>query len=227
MGLDERIRARLERTLGVVDDHGTLGPRLLDDARRLWRRIEALRTAQAMTLAPPGDDALELANYALQLPLRREHIGSMTSPGPAGRVARYTLRDRAEEAAELLVLELSPDADPVLLDHSVRILRDLPERSPVMEGARLLADAINLDDFGVIGILQHMAQLTRHGEGLTQLASRLQTREQYGYWEARLRDGFHSETARALARARLEHARTVAGMINREVAERAPTDRSQ
>ena len=39
MPLDARLRQRLEQALGVVDDHGTAGPRLLDDAVRLWRRV--------------------------------------------------------------------------------------------------------------------------------------------------------------------------------------------
>jgi hypothetical protein len=39
MPLDARLRLRLEQALGVVDDNGTAGPRLLDDAVRLWQRV--------------------------------------------------------------------------------------------------------------------------------------------------------------------------------------------
>ncbi len=102
MSVDAKLREYVEQALAVVDDHGTHGPRLLDDAARLWARIERFI---AMHLVHEGLDreALELACYAMQLPSRK---GKATGAGgkAAGRGAtRSTLRDRAEEAAELLV----------------------------------------------------------------------------------------------------------------------------
>ena len=38
--VDAKLRQRLARVLGVVDEHGTMGPRLVDDAQRLWRRVQ-------------------------------------------------------------------------------------------------------------------------------------------------------------------------------------------
>src|SRR5256885_5131939 len=93
MPLDAKLRQRLEQALSVVDDHGTAGPRLLDDALRLWQRVEKLA---AMNLVPAEGldrDALELACYALQLPLRRRRTL------PTGPQQRSTLRQRSEESA--------------------------------------------------------------------------------------------------------------------------------
>src|SRR5687767_12356910 len=100
MPLDARLRERLEQELSVVDDHGTAGPRLLDDARRLWGRVRRFIAMGLVSIGSEGQesDALELACYAMLLPRR----GRGGAP-PAGRPARATLRDRAEEAAELLV----------------------------------------------------------------------------------------------------------------------------
>jgi hypothetical protein len=89
----------------------------------------------------------------------------------------------------------------------------------VPDEARILADAVNLDDFGVIGLLMQMIQLTRLGDGITQLADGSEKRDQYGYWEARLKDGFHFEPVRKLARKRLEHARQSAKMLLEEMSE--------
>jgi hypothetical protein len=201
----------MEQALAVVDEHGTTGPRLVDDAVRLSRRIGRFI---AMNLVAEGIDAeaLELACYAIQLPLRRPRTLS------SGRPARVTLRERAEEAAELL-LNVASDASEELLDRTTRILQEMPHRSPMLDEARLLADALNLDDFGVTGLVQQCIQLSRQGEGLLQLADGLEKREQYGYWDARLKDGFHFEPIRQIARRRLDNARHLALLLLTELRE--------
>ena len=211
MSLDATLRAKLEQALAVVDEHGTHGPRLVDDAVRLWRRIGHFI---AMNLVAEGIDleALELACYAIELPLRRPR----TLPG--GRTGRVTLRERAEESAELL-LNVAADADEALLDRSTRILQEMPHRSPMLDEARLLADALNLDDFGVTGLAQYVIQLSRQGEGVLQLTEGLEKREQYGYWDARLKDGFHFEPVRQIARRRLDNARHLALLLLTELRE--------
>jgi hypothetical protein len=200
----------------VVDDHGTPGPRLLDDALRLWQRVEKL---VAMNLVPAEGldrDALELACYALQLPSRR------TRTLPTGRPQRSTLRERSEESAELLLGVAGNDTDELLLDRSTRLLHEMPHRSPMVDEARLLADAVNLDDFGVLGVALQVVQLARQGEGVNQLAEGCEARELYGYWDARLKDGFHFEAVRQIAQRRLESARQVCAMLSAELREDVP-----
>ncbi len=212
MPLQENLRLTLERTLSTVDDQGTVGPRLLDDARRLWARLRALVEMNLIT-NPPDLDGLELASYAVQLPQRRGR------PTAAGRPVRATLRDRAEEAAEMLLSIAPADTDESLLDRATRILREMPHRSPMVEEAKLLADAVNLDDFGLTGFALLAGQLARQGEGVIQLANGLDKREQYGYWEARLKDGFHFDAVRKIALRRLETARKVAILLRAELDE--------
>ena len=215
MSVDAKMREHVEQALGVVDDQGTHGPRLLDDAERLWRRIGAFI---GMHLVHEGVDreALELACYAMQLPGRRK--ARLT-----GRAAsRSTLRDRAEEAAELLVGIAGPEADESLLDRATRILQEMPHRSPMLDEAKLLADAVNLEDFGAIGVIAHTIQLARAGEGVSQLAEGCEKREQYGYWDARLKDGFHFEAVRQLAIKRLTHARQLCAMLAEELKQDRP-----
>src|SRR5439155_26125793 len=108
------------------------------------------------------------------------------------------------------------DIDEGLLDRATRVLQEMPHRSPMIDEAKLLADAVNLDDFGIVGLLTQMIQLARQGDGVSQLADGAEKREQYGYWEARLKDGFHFEPVRQIARRRLAHARQVATMLAEE-----------
>ncbi len=210
MQLDEKLRRRLERALNVVDDQGTVGTRLLESARRLWARLVAF---QGGGLVPGGLDceSLELCAYAIQLPLRQ--VRGSTK----GRAGLPNLRDRAEEAAEMLLAMAAADTDEALLDRGTRILYEMPHRAPMLDEARVLADAVNLDDFGLTGLVSLCMAAGRHGEGIAQLSDGLEKREQYGYWEARLKDGFHFEPVRQIARSRLESARQVARMLKLEL----------
>src|SRR4029078_9577888 len=129
MPLDAKLRQRLEEALGVVDDHGTAGPRLLDDAERVWGRVHKFI---GMNLVPAEGldlDALELACFALQLPQRR------TRTLPTGKHRRDTTRERAEESAELLLGVAGGDADELLLDRAARVLHEMPHRSPMVDEA--------------------------------------------------------------------------------------------
>ncbi len=215
MPLDAKVRQRLEAALGAVDDHGTAGPRLREDAGRLWRRVLAF-VARGFVADGLDRDALELACLAMQLPLRRHH------PLPTRRQLRTNLRARAEEAAEMLINVAGEAADEVLLDRSIRVLHETHQRSPMLEESRLLADAVNLEDFGVTGLMHQMIQLTRNGDGIVQLADGCRKREQYGYWDARLKDGFHFEPVRQLARRRLENARQLCDLLHEELDETLP-----
>jgi hypothetical protein len=210
MPLDAKLRQRLDAALAVVDDHGTAGPRLKDDAKRLWRRVEQFVDAPLVTDGVDRD-ALELACFAMQLPLKRRRTAA------GGRPVRINLRARAEEAAELLINAAAEEAGEVLLDRTIRILHEVHHRSPMLDEAKLLADAINLDDFGVTGLLLQMIQLVRDGDGMLQLVDGATKREQYGYWEARLKDGFHFEPVRDLARRRIDGARLLMTLLMEEL----------
>jgi hypothetical protein len=216
MPLDAKLRQRLEQALGVVDDHGTAGPRLVDDASRLWRRVDRFLS---MGLVPRDGldlEALELACLSLQLPTRR------TRTLPTGRTQRTTLRERAEDAAELLLGIAGGEVDELLLDRATRLLHEMPHRSPMLDEAKLLADAVNLDDFGAVGVALQIIQLARQGEGVLQLAEGCEARELYGYWDARLKDGFHFDAVRQIAVRRLENTRTVCGLLSEELREDMP-----
>jgi len=54
---------------------------------------------------------------------------------------------------------------------------------------------------------------------LTSLDIAAEKREEYGYWEARIKDGFHFEPVRAIAIKRLATSRRVAKMLADELKE--------
>jgi hypothetical protein len=209
MPLDMHLTKRMDRALSALDDRGTTGPRLVDDAHRLWRRVQKL-LAMSLVPASADTDALELACYALQLPFAYEKSARVRITG------RTNLRDRAAQAAERLPAFFDDNSDASLLDRTLRLIDELPDRAPRMADARLLADAVNLEDFGVSGMIAQTIQLVRQGDGLVQLIEGAEKRELYGYWEARLKDGFHFEPSRRLAHRRLENARAAAKLLAEE-----------
>ncbi|HUB26793.1 MAG TPA: hypothetical protein VL992_15315, partial [Tepidisphaeraceae bacterium] len=76
--------------------------------------------------------------------------------------------------------------------------------------------------FGLIGLFNQAMLLGLGGEGVDAVAAACDKREQYGYWEARLKDGFHYDAVREIARRRLAESRKVAHFLDRELDEDRP-----
>ena len=209
MPLDAQVRRLVQSALRRGPRGAGDGVRLAADARRLWRRVRGF-VRDGLVRSPPDLCGLELACWALQLPMRRGEDLIV------GRLGMGNLRDRAELAAQRLVEEVGEDVDPDLLDRTTRLLHETPARPPVLEEAKLLADAVNLDDFGAGGALRQLAELAARGEGVETLAAAWRKGSEYGYWRARLADGFHFPAARRLARRRLDNARRVFEMLEEE-----------
>jgi hypothetical protein len=208
MALEQALRTRLAGLL-AAEDQSVPGPRLAADARRLWERVGRFL---GMNLAGEqmDRDALELACYALQLPLRQNR---------GQKLVRGSLRERCEQAAELMVSLFGREAEENLLDRTARVLQEIPQKSPMIDEARLLADAVNLDDFGLIGLFNQAMLLALGGEAVDAIAAASEKRELYGYWEARLKDGFHYEAIRDIARRRLADSRKVSHLLQHELGE--------
>jgi hypothetical protein len=207
----------LHRALTVVDEVGNRSTRLIDDAQRLWERLGRFL---GMGLAPGEVDrpALQLACFALQLPLKRAAAGR-ASAGPRGGL---NLRERCAQSAEMLLDGFADSYPADLLERTVALLREMPSAAPATVEARLLADAVNLDDFGLVGMVSLALQLGRAGGTPVQLVEAFAKRQAYGYWEVRLKSGFHFPAVRELARQRLERAERVVAELERELKEDEP-----
>lgn len=210
MELDDRLLRRFEGLL-ARDESDNPTPRLMHDARRL--------VARARTLLPiagvhqPDFLAIGLGCLALQLPMRT------ADAFPVGKFGQISLRERCEQSAELLVTLIEPHVDAELLDRATQLLTDLPSRTTRNETARLLADTINLEDFGLTGLLASAVLAASRGHGVDVIVEGQRKRDAYGYWDARLRDGFHFAPVRDIAQRRLEEARSVLRMLEAELHE--------
>ncbi len=221
MSLPVKTRQALEKLLLHGDEQpgrslrgASNVKRLAGDAQRLWLRVQRLMEIN-LVVGDVDAQTLELACLALELPSRSKNEGH-------GKLGRTNMREHAEHAAHLLG-ELAGEAiEPELLARAIQVLEAMPNRAAKSNEARLLSDAVNLDDFGVLGLITQAVRVARQGGGVAEVAEGSLQRDAYGYWEARLKDGFHFAPVRQLALARLDHARSAAALLLAELDEDKP-----
>lgn len=144
-------------------------------------------------------DALEAACLAIMFPLA-------TETPKVSSVGVMSLAERCNLANELL-FNLGAQISEDLIERTAEILADCPRKTAQSSEARVLADTINIEDFGLGGICRSAALLLRPGYPLVELVKAYEKRDQYGYWDARLKEGFHFTSTRATAQVRLRSAR--------------------
>jgi hypothetical protein len=210
MPLDAQLQRRLEARLTNIVLPDPAGPRLVDDAQRLLV-LTHLISDKALSGIDLDDEAIGVIGYAVQLPF------CMPGPQTIGKLGVTPLRERCEQSARLLVEQLGESIDESLLDRAVRVLLEVSQKSPVPDEAKVLADAISLEDFGVTGVMLQCARLATIGRGLRMVVDAFEQRERYGYFDARLRDGFHFDASRQMAQLRLVAARQLVTAIKQEM----------
>ena len=121
--------------------------------------------------------------------------------------ATMSAEDIKEYSAELAGDRLRGRVPERQLSRIQEIIRRAHDASIELAEARLLSDADSLDDIGALGVWRDMRRHILEGRGVEDSVRAWQRREEYGYWEARLREAFNLETSRRLAQRRLEAAR--------------------
>jgi hypothetical protein len=174
----------------------------LDRAMRVIRCMERL--------APMAGERMERLDLAKVAALYAGVAQNVAGPGRAADDEAYG--DAAELASDQLK-ELLPAND---LDIMLRILQEHRQRDTKMPEAKLLADALAMEEFGLIGLWNQNRQFHASGKTLEQLLKLWKAQHDYGYWESRLRDGFHYETARRAARERLSQMHGIYERLQRE-----------
>jgi len=164
-----------------------------DRAMRVVRTIDRLARAIPTELRPKRIDLVRTAAlYAC--------IGLTAPPRARTSSADNSVDDSAELAAD----QLQPFLSAADIDLTLKILREHHLKETKLPEAQLLSDAISLEDLGLVGLWNQTRHFHALGRTLEQLIKLWKTQQEYGYWETRLRDGFHFEPARKVAAARLK-----------------------
>lgn len=167
-----------------------------DCALRIVRTIDHLVKAMPTADRPKRVDLVRIAAlYAC--------IGLEQHPAKGGGrhlSSHEAINDAAELAADQLE-KLLPTPD---IDLTLRILHEHRTKQPKLPEAKLLSDAVAMEEVGMVGLWNQTRATHNTGRTLDHLIKLWRTQREYGYWETRLRDGFHFEISRKVARARLE-----------------------
>ena len=178
---------------------------LFDHSMRVMRVAERLSRCREVRTWRIDRFALQAAALFHQAATVRLDEERRTSTVYAA--ATMSAEDVKEYSAELAGDRLRSRVPEGQLSRIQEIIRRAHDAGIDLAEAKLLSDADSLDDIGALGVWRDMRRHVLQGRGVEETVRAWQRREQYGYWEARLREAFHLETARRLAETRLATAR--------------------
>lgn len=110
----------------------------------------------------------------------------------------------AEQAAWLLEERLADLLPPGSLERAARAIRLMHEREPQSIEAQVVADANNLEEFGLLSLWPAIRRGMIEGKGIQAAIESWRRKKEYHFWAARLRDSFRFDAIRDLADARLQ-----------------------
>jgi hypothetical protein len=192
--------ARAELTLDV---DGCKEPWLWDRTERVARNAMWLARQPAFDGKGCDTEAIEAAALF--------HLAGWSEQFRAGHVKRWQLLSRptSDVQRELGASILQEKAGTLLNGRTLRIAADAIRQSNQrnLEGleARILHDAIGLEETGPMYLVQQLRTYIAEGRTLSQLIKFWERQREYQYWGVRLQDGFYFDIARERARVHLQH----------------------
>ncbi len=122
---------------------------------------------------------------------------------PSDIFVRSTHDDHREEGAAMLGRSMAKLLPGESLTRALHAVRAMDDRNTDRGDALALMDADHLDEFGVISLWPTVRKGFLDGKGVQAAVETWRRRKEYRFWEARLRDSFHFDAVRDVARSRL------------------------
>jgi hypothetical protein len=177
--------------------------------QRLLRNVEAICSLPELADAdlPVDRFCLTAAVYFSESWLCAENskLTVSTGSGDSGKLA-------AQVAAEKLEDVISQQK----INKIGKIIVESGNKLTKMTEAKVLSDARNLDDLGAVGIFNQFRKSTLQGKGATESLQGWQKKVDYGYWQARLKESFHFESAKKIAQKRFSVTQDFMARLDRE-----------
>lgn len=197
----ERVGPLARQLLTLRDELGRNDLWLLEHSERVRQLARALAGLPEVAGWHVDGDALELAalchdlGWAIQVQQGRFDRWQVLS--------RPTSDIQRELAAGWMAEQLAHIVPAEELHRAADAVRQCNSRSGASPEARLLNEAENLDEIGLLYVLRQFRQFQAEGRPLEQLVSSWQRQREYQYWDARINDCLRFDASRRLARLRL------------------------
>lgn len=127
----------------------------------------------------------------------------------SGIISRYEMLVRPppdthrEQGTLLMERSLKGILAPEAVKHVSLIIRTLNERTVESIEGKIVAEAENLDEFGLQALWPNIRRGALDGKGVQALIDTWHRRKEYQFWSARLNDSFRFAPIRELAKRRL------------------------
>jgi hypothetical protein len=210
--LTESAVDKLDPLLAVARDSLVLRSDGVADDLWLWEHAErVMRLARMLALLPEvreiGGDAPHQAGVAVAALFADAGWAVQVRRGEVGRwqvLARPTNDIQRELGVGVLQDHAAKLLPAETTDIAVRAIRECNDRYTRLPEARVLSEAENLDEIGVMYVLRQFRQYQAEGRPLEQLVVSWNRQLEYRFWEARINDCLRWETTRHIARERLK-----------------------
>ncbi|MBE3096771.1 MAG: HD domain-containing protein [Planctomycetes bacterium] len=187
---------------------------LFDHSVRVMRvaeRLSGCREVRAWRLDRFALSAAALFHQAATVRLEEERRTSTVYAA-----ATMSAEDVKQYSAELAGDRLAGRLPQRQLEFVQEVIRHAHDAASDIPESKILSDADSLDDIGALGIWRDLRRNVLEGHAVDEAVRTWQRREQYGYWEARMREALQLETSRRLAAGRLAAARAFMQQLARE-----------
>lgn len=197
------VRELAKQALRLPAPTGSSGTCLWDRAQRLVRNAEYI--CQLPELAEAGLQVdrfcLIAAAYFSDAGLAWYLEGKEREAGLGHCDANGD--DLLEFSAQVAEKKLAGAVEKARIEKITKIITESGSHFTRVAEAMILSDARNLDDMGVVGILNEYRRHICRGKSVCDVLQSWKRKIDYRYWQARLKEGFRFEQVRKLAERRL------------------------
>ncbi|UCE98619.1 MAG: hypothetical protein JSV82_05365 [Planctomycetota bacterium] len=224
---EDDIMSELEIVRELARESLTAAASTVELGAFLWERAQRLvRNAEYICQLPElGEAGLQVDRFCLVSAAYFSGAGLARYAGGKGLGAKSGLNDvNDDDLLELSVQvaeqKLAGAIEKSRIEKITRIITESGSYFTRMAEAMVLSDARNLDDMGLVGILNEYGRYICRGKGVSDILKSWQRKKDYRYWQARLEEGFRFPPVRKLAEQRLCTAEEFMDHLNMEAAGR-------
>ncbi len=124
--------------------------------------------------------------------------------------------DHREESASIMERSLAKLLPADVLIRASGVIRAINDRDTELPEAQVVSDADHLDEFGILSLWATVRRGVLNGKGVQSAIETWRRRREYRFWEARLKDSFHLDSVRTIARDRLARLERLMGELAEE-----------